>query len=144
MPAAAAEAEAPRVESAAVDASAESSFGPDVDWSLPLVHLGGPKRGNLLPALYVSLSGLNAFDAYSTSRGLSGAASEANPLMRPVASSPAAVWMVKGGVTAASITVAERLWRQNRRASAIAVMVISNGMMAAVSARNASVLRAQR
>jgi hypothetical protein len=130
---------------AAADSEAAPAPRPlaaDVDWSLPAVHIGGPvRRGGLLPALYVSLAGLNAFDAYSTSVGLSRGAREANPLMQSVAGNPAALWAVKGGATDASIFVAERLWKSNRRAQAIAVMVVTNGMMAVVAARNASVLR---
>ncbi len=114
----------------------------DVDWSLPPVHVGTlPGRGSALPALYGSLAGLNAFDAYSTTVGLSRGAAEANPQMKGVAGNPAALWAVKGGATAASILVAERLWKRNRRGQAIAVMVVTNGMMAVVAARNASVLR---
>lgn len=143
LPVAAAGAEATSAVTA-VPAPALPPLVSDVDWSLAPVHLGGAKRGALLPVLYLSLAGLNAFDAHSTTRGVAGGATEANPLMRSVAGSPAAIWAVKGGVTIASITVAERLWRQHRRGSAIAVMVISNGMMAVVAARNASVIRQLR
>jgi hypothetical protein len=113
----------------------------DVDWSLPAVQVGAPARGSILPTLYASLAALNAFDAYSTTKGLSRGASEANPLMKSVAGNPTALWAVKGGATAASIVVAERLWKQNRKGQAIAVMVVTNGMMAVVAAKNASVLR---
>src|SRR6202011_5695761 len=105
----------------------------DTDWSLqpvPVRPSMAPSRGNLLPALYVSLAGLNIFDAYATRAGLSHGAVEANPLMHAVAGNSAALWAVKGGATAGSIFFAERLWRQHRRAEAIAVMVVSNGVMA--------------
>ena len=104
----------------------------------------GPSRGSLLPALYVSLATLNAADAYMTRRGVASGAVEANPLMRGASGSSAVMWAVKGATTAATITVAERLWRKNRKAEAVAVMLVSNGLMAAVTARNASVLRQQR
>jgi hypothetical protein len=119
----------------------------DTDWSLQPMRVGAaqkPSRGALLPALYVSLAGLNIFDAYSTTKGLSRGAVEANPLLHGVAGNSAALWAVKGGTTAASIFFAERLWRQHRRAEAIAAMVVSNGVMAGVAARNASVLRQVR
>jgi hypothetical protein len=89
------------------------------------------------------LAGLNAVDAYTTMKGLSRGATEANPLMKTLTQHPAAFLAVKGGVTAGSILVAERLWRKGRRAQAVAVMVVSNGVMAAVAARNVSVLRQQ-
>jgi hypothetical protein len=114
------------------------------DWTMAPVSFGAPSRGRLLPALYVSLAGLNAVDAYTTSKGLSRGASESNAVMKGVAGNQAALWAVKGGVTASSIFIAERLWRGGHKPQAVAVMIISNGMMAAVSARNASVLRNQR
>jgi hypothetical protein len=120
--------------------AAHAPLGADVDWSLAPVPMNAPKRGAMLPALYVSLATLNAYDAYATSRGSSSGAREANPLMRPVAGNTAALWAVKGSVTAVSITFAERLWRQNRKASAIAVMALSNGLMAYVAAHNRAVL----
>jgi hypothetical protein len=102
------------------------------------------KRGGLLPALYVSLAGLNAFDAYTTSKGIALGARESNGLMRGAAGSPAAMWAIKGGVTAGSILVSERLWRSGHKVQALATMVATNALMAAVGARNGSVLANQR
>lgn len=119
----------------------------DTDWSLKPVRVGASQaasRGGLLPALYVSLAGLNVFDAYTTRTGLSRGAVESNPVLHGVAGNSAALFAVKGGTTAASIFFAERLWRQHRRAEAIAVMVVSNGIMAGVAGRNASILRQVR
>ena len=64
--------------------------------------------------------------------------------MRGIAGNSAALWAVKGGVTAVSIVVAERMWRRNHRAQAIATTIIANGLMAVVAARNATVVRQQR
>lgn len=127
----------------AAEAAAASSLAADVDWSLPPIQIGSSpaSRGTLLPSLYVSLAALNAFDAYSTAKAVgSGIGTEANPMMRGVASHSAAVWAVKGGVTAASIFLAERMWRNHNRVAAIATMVFVNGMTAAVAANNARVL----
>jgi len=101
-------------------------------------------RGPALPSLYATLIGLQAYDGYSTNRGLKNGASEANAVFGPLSRNPAAVWAVKGGTAFASIYVAERLWRKHRRGQAIAVMVVSNGVMAAVAANNAAILRGQR
>jgi hypothetical protein len=114
------------------------------DSSLPPVKFGAETRGAVLPGLYVSLAGLNALDAYTTSKGLELGAAEANPLMRGVANNRAMLWAVKGGVTAGSVILAERMWRKNNKVGAIAVMAVSNGMMAVVAARNASVIRTLR
>lgn len=138
------EANATMAESVASVAASSNSTAGTTDWSMAPVTFGTPSRGGLLPALYVSLAGLNAFDAYTTSKGLSLGASESNGVMKALAGNQAGLWAVKGGVTASSIFVAERLWRGNHKPQAIALMVITNGMMAAVSARNASVLRQQR
>jgi hypothetical protein len=103
-----------------------------------------PARGALLPSLYVSLAGLNAYDAYTTTRGVARGAAESNGIMRGAAGSPAAVWVIKGGVTAGSILVSERLWRSGHRAQAIGMMLATNALMATVGARNNNVLRNQR
>ena len=98
-------------------------------------------RGSFLAVLYGSLVGLEAIDGYSTLRGVANGAAEANPLMRGAVRNPAAFWIVKGGVAAVSIAVSERMWRQHHRGRAVATMLITNGVMAAVAARNVAVLR---
>jgi len=125
-------------------ATAIPALAADVDWSLPAIHVESASRGSVLPSLYASLAGLQAFDGYSTLVGVRRGAVETNGIIKNVAGNPAALWAVKAGATTASIFVAERLWKQNRRMAAIATMVATNGLMAAVAARNASVLRAQR
>jgi hypothetical protein len=101
-------------------------------------------RPSMLPPLYASLAALQAYDGYATLRGVTNGARESNVLVSGVAGKPAVFWAVKGGSTAVSLFMAERLWRHHRRAEAIATMVVANGVMAAIAARNASVLRASR
>ncbi len=101
-------------------------------------------RGPILPILYVSLAALNVYDGSSTTTALKRGAAEGNPMMAGIAEHPAALWAAKAGVTAGSIAVAERLWRQHRRSAAIGMMFVSNGLMAVVAARNASVIRRLR
>lgn len=101
-------------------------------------------RGPILPILYVSLAVLNIYDGSSTTTALKRGAVEGNPAMAGIAGHPTALWAVKAGVTASSIVVAERLWRQHRRAAAIGMMIASNGLMVAVAARNGSVIRRMR
>lgn len=117
---------------------------PASDRFLTIAQPTRPERGAVLPLLYVGLAGLNAFDAYTTTVGLSNGAREANPLLRSVAGNPVALWTVKAGATAGSIVIAERLWRQNRRMAAITMLLVSNGVLAAVSVRNASVMNGVR
>jgi len=102
------------------------------------------ERSLILPTLYVSLSALQAYDVYSTLTAIRHGATEANPLMQGVVGNPTAFVAMKAGVTGVSIYAAERLWRQNRKKSAVLLMVASNGLMAWVAAHNASVLSAVR
>ncbi len=98
------------------------------------------RRPAALPVLYVSLAGLQVYDAYSTTRGLSQGARELNPLMRGIAGNSAALWTVKAATTASSILVAERLWKRNRTA-AILTMLALNGVVASVATHNWATLR---
>ena len=132
--------------SSATTSAARETMTPSAgsaDWSLRPVEFRTGRRPSVLPALYVSLAALQAFDGYSTTAGLSRGAQEANPMMRGVVGNSAAFWAVKVGSTAASIWIAERIWKTNR-VGAIVTMVAVNGMMASVAARNASVLKAVR
>jgi len=122
--------------------AAAPSAGP-ANRAVRSVELGAGRRPNVLPVLYVGLAALQAFDGYSTTTALGRGAQEANPMMRGVAGNSAAFWAVKVGSTAASIWIAERLWKTNR-VGAIVTMVAVNGMMASVAARNASVLKTMR
>lgn len=112
----------------------------EVDWSLPPFEVGRPQRGAVLASLYVSFATVQAYDGYTTMTALDRGAREANPLLRPIAGHAAALWSVKGGSTALTIWAAERLWRGHHRGQAIFVMCASNAVMAAVAARNTSVL----
>ncbi len=112
-------------------------------WHTP-VQWDLPTRGGVLPSLYVGLIALEAYDGYSTTRGLKDGAIESNTLLRRVAAAPTTLWAVKVGATFVCIYMAERLWRQNHRGRAVVLMVITNGLMAAVALNNASALRSQK
>jgi hypothetical protein len=100
-------------------------------------------RPAALPALYASLAALQWFDGYSTTRALAGGAKEANPMMKGVVNKPVVFWSLKAAMAVAPALATERMWKTNK-AGAIAVMVVSNGMMAAVAAHNAKVLNRVR
>lgn len=100
-------------------------------------------RPAALPTLYASFAALQIFDIYSTQRAIGRGATEANPLMQNVVGNRAMFWSVKAAGTVGPMMAAERLWKHNKVA-AIAVMAVSNGVMAAVAAHNSSVLRSQR
>lgn len=113
------------------------------EWQ-PHVRARPAVRGPMLPGLYVSLAGLQAYDGYSTNRGLKNGAIESNRFMGSLVRHPAALWAAKGGAAFVSIYMAERLWRQHRRGQAIAVMLASNGLMAVVAANNRTIIRARQ
>ena len=102
-----------------------------------------PARPLVLSVLYNSLAGLQAFDGYSTMHAVGKGAREANPVVQQLVDSPAAFWAVKAATTAAPIMIAEHLWPTHRRA-AIAVMIVTNGILAVAAVHNAAVLRQQR
>lgn len=100
-----------------------------------------PERPWPLPALYGSSVFLQGYDAYLTLAALKRGASEVNPILKPISGSPVAFIAVKAGLTAASFVGAERLWKDNHRLSAVALMVASNAMMVVVTAHNNAVLQ---
>ena len=114
--------------------------------SAPIIQITHPNesRPPMLLPLYVGLSGFQIYDGYSTLRGARGGAPETNPLVGGLASQPVGFWTVKAASTVASIYFAEQMWRQHHRTRAVIIMAISNGVMAAVAARNASVIGLQR
>ncbi len=121
-----------------------ASFAILCTFTVPALAADGPSppsRGTVLSALYASFAGLNALDAASTLHALKHGAVEANPLLGGIAGRPAALWAVKSGVTAASILAAEHLWKEGHKRKAIGLMIATNGVMTAVAAHNASVLR---
>lgn len=101
-------------------------------------------RPAVLPALYVSYAALQAYDVYSTRQALARGAREANPLMQGVVGNPGAFVALKAGVAAGTILAAERLWKNDKKAAAIGVMVASNVVSAMVASRNARTLRELR
>jgi hypothetical protein len=111
----------------------------------PRIQINIPQatRPSALPAMYVSLAGLQAYDGYSTLRGVRAGATEANPLVGGLAGQPAAFWTVKALSTVTTIYFAEQLWRQHKRGQAIATMVAANAVMGAVAAHNNAVLRSR-
>jgi hypothetical protein len=111
----------------------------------PRIQINIPQatRPSMLPAMYVSLAGLQAYDGYSTLRGVRAGATEANPLVGGLAGQPAAFWAVKALSTVTTIYFAEQLWRQRKRGQAIVTMVAANAVMGAVAAHNNAVLRSR-
>ena len=144
-PASAAEAAGSGLAAAATSAAAD--LAQDTDWTMPAVQMGDNhkvSRGALLSSLYVSLAALNVYDAVSTKQGLAHGAVESNPGMSGIVGNSTALWTAKAVTTASAVLLSEHLWKTHHKAGAIAVMVISNGLMSAVAAHNASVVNSLR
>ena len=107
------------------------------------VRPASSRPATLVP-LYAGLSVLQVYDGYSTIHGVRNGLAETNPLVGGLASRPALLWSLKAGSTAASIYLAEQYWRDHHPTKAIVTMIVANGVMAAVAARNASLLKSQR
>lgn len=101
-------------------------------------------RPAVLPALYASYAALQAYDVYSTRQALSRGAREANPLMQGVVGNPGAFVALKAGVAAGTILAAERLWKHDKKAAAIGIMIASNVVASMVASKNARTLRQLR
>jgi hypothetical protein len=98
-------------------------------------------RGVMLPSLYASFGALEAFDGCTTLVGIARGAREANPVTGELSGHPVAWFAFKAGLTTVAISSADHLWREDRRKAAVIVMLLSNGIAAAVAAHNAAVLR---
>jgi len=100
-------------------------------------------RPAALVPLYLGLTALQAYDGYSTLRGVGGGGIEQNPLVGGLAKQPAAFLTLKAVSTLTTIYAAEQLWRQHHKTQAIATVVVANAVMGVVAARNASHLRSR-
>jgi len=95
----------------------------------------------LLRGLYVSFAALQMLDAASTVNALNHGAVEANPFMKGVASTPAALIAVKAATAASTIFITERIAKKSRW-GAIATMVALNSVYAMVVSHNYGVASA--
>jgi hypothetical protein len=100
-----------------------------------------PRRPLVLPGLYSATIGLQTLDTTLTLAALGANHTERNPAMRSVVKYPPVFVALKAGVTAGSILAAERLWKSNRRVTAVVLMVTTTSIMATVAAHNIAVLR---
>jgi hypothetical protein len=84
------------------------------------------------------------YDTYSTLVGASRGAAETNPFVSGLTKNRAMFFTAKASMTLVTVGVAEQMWREHHPGRAIALMIVSNGVMAAVAARNAAVLQSIR
>jgi hypothetical protein len=99
-----------------------------------------PSDRRILLPLYVSFGALQMLDAHSTLRAIDAGGTEQNPLMRGVASHPAALVALKAGVAASTIVLAEKV-RGRSRVGAIVLMAALNSVYTAVVVHNYQTVR---
>ena len=128
---------APAVTAAATALAQNATLASSIDFS---PRLRTDRRPMVLPALYATTVGLQAYDAYSTLTVLKNGGVEANPVMKGITKNPTAFVALKAGVAAMSIMAAEKMWKDHNKVGAIVTMLASNGFMAYVAAHNTRVL----
>ena len=107
----------------------------------PLLTQVQLKRPAAMVPLYSGFAAMQALDYVTTTRALSsGAGSEANPLMAPVAGNPAAFLALKAGSVVGVVWAGEKLWKKNR-VGAVVFMVAMDSAMATIAAHNYSIAR---
>jgi hypothetical protein len=92
-------------------------------------------RPAILPALYVALGAMQAWDVYSTRVAMGAGAREANPTAAVFSQNTGSLLGLKLATTASTVFFAERLWKKNK-VGAIVMLVAINGATAAVSMHN--------
>lgn len=100
-----------------------------------------PNRPALLIPLYASNIALQGLDLWTTKRALDAGNREANPLFKDA--SFGAMTGAKIAASAATVLIAEKLWKRNRIA-AVGLMLATNVGLAAVAANNYRVTQRTR
>jgi hypothetical protein len=93
------------------------------------------KRPAILPALYVALGAMQAWDVYSTRAALNAGAREANPTAMAFSGNAGSLLGLKAATTASTIFFAERMWKKNK-VGAVVMLAAIKGATAAVSMHN--------
>ena len=100
-----------------------------------------PQRPALLIPLYATNIALQGLDLWTTKRALDAGNREANPLFKDA--SIGAMTGAKIAASAATILIAEKLWKRNRIA-AVGLMLATNVGLSAVAANNYRVTQRTR
>lgn len=114
-----------------------ADFGGVIVPVAPLVAHSAPilERPAILPALYVTLGVMQAWDIYSTRAAINAGAREANPSAAPFSRNTASMLGLKAATTVSTLFFAERMWKKNR-VGAVVMLIAINGATAAVSMHN--------
>ena len=88
---------------------------------------------SLRRSMYVSFAALQVMDIMSTSKAISGGASEANPAMSGFVNNKAAFYGIKAATALSTVFLAERLAKNHPRRAAIMMAVLNVGYAAVVA-----------
>jgi hypothetical protein len=100
-------------------------------------------RPAVLTSLEAAFAGLQVFDVHSTLRAISHGGVEANPVMSPLVSSPAAVIASKAAVTLGVFYVSEKLWHRHKVSAILTLLALDSGY-AMIAAHNYALERRTR
>jgi hypothetical protein len=92
-------------------------------------------RPAALVPLYASFVTLQVLDVHSTSSALGRGAVEGNPLMKGLAANEVGLLAIKAAGSAGVILASERMWKRNK-AAAVIFMIVSNSAMGWVVQHN--------
>lgn len=103
---------------------------------------GFDARRPLLFGLYGVSASLQAYDGYTTLTALNNyhGSYELNPAMKRMVEHPGKFLAMKAATAAVSIGISEMLWQRNHKVLAVASMLLSNSLMAAVAAHNTAAI----
>jgi hypothetical protein len=123
------------------DAVTANEQGPPPVAAAPAISVKSMERrpAALLP-LYASFATLQVLDLHSTHYALERGAVEANPTVKGLTGSTAAMAAMKAAGTAGVIFVSEKLQKRNK-AAALGLMIAANSMMAWVVQHNYGAVR---
>jgi hypothetical protein len=97
-----------------------------------------PEMPTSLTSLYFKHAALQGLDAMTTLSALNKGHAEANPLLK--SGNPALIVGAKIAATSLSVYIAHKLFKNNRKA-AVVTMVVSNAVLSAAVMNNSAVLR---
>jgi len=86
------------------------------------------KRPAALMPLYGAYAALQISDAALTTKALGIGGHESNSLMAGIVKHPIALYSIKAAVVGVAVFQSEKMWRQGKRRSAIATLIIVNAM----------------
>ena len=120
--AATAESESPKI--------AEAVQTRPIDIAMPNTGVGAT---SLRRSMYVSFAALQVADIMSTTKAISGGATEANPVMSGFVNNKAAFYGVKAATALSTVFLAERIAKNHPHRAAIMMAVVNVGYAAVVA-----------